>query len=44
MGLVECLAGDTEEALKVADRNLYRAKRDGRDCLVVSVQAAEAAP
>lgn len=40
MGLVECAAGDTEEALKVADRNLYQAKRDGRDRLVISVQAA----
>ncbi|HET8729768.1 MAG TPA: GGDEF domain-containing protein [Moraxellaceae bacterium] len=42
MGVVECAAGSAEEALRSADINLYRAKADGRDRIVTSVQ--EAAP
>ena len=42
MGMVECAAGSAEAALRSADVNLYRAKADGRDRIVTSVQ--EAAP
>lgn len=40
MGVVECDSGSTEDALKAADRNLYQAKRNGRDCVVLSVHGA----
>lgn len=43
MGVVECDSGGTEELLKAADRNLYQAKRNGRDCLVLSVHGTAAA-
>ena len=32
--------GTPEESLKAADRNLYQAKRNGRDCVVLSVHGA----
>lgn len=38
MGVVESRAGDEESALKQADFNLYRAKAEGRDRVVASVQ------
>jgi diguanylate cyclase (GGDEF)-like protein len=38
MGIVECCSGTIEQALKMADVNLYRAKSEGRDCVVSSVQ------
>jgi diguanylate cyclase (GGDEF)-like protein len=37
IGLVESLEGSGEDALRVADANLYRAKGDGRDRVVGSV-------
>lgn len=37
MGAVECVTGSGEEALKAADQNLYRAKREGRDRVVTSM-------
>lgn len=42
MGVVECGAGSVESALKAADVNLYRAKHEGRDRVVVSVQEVAA--
>jgi diguanylate cyclase (GGDEF)-like protein len=38
MGVVECRGGTEVAALKLADLNLYRAKDEGRDRVVVSVQ------
>lgn len=38
MGLVECCSGTEEEVLKTADLNLYRAKAEGRNQVVMSVQ------
>ncbi|MCC2637528.1 MAG: hypothetical protein K0Q68_1247 [Moraxellaceae bacterium] len=40
MGVVECGAGSIDAALKAADVNLYQAKHDGRDRIVVSAQEA----
>lgn len=40
MGVVECGAGSIEAALKAADVNLYQAKHDGRDRIVVSTPEA----
>jgi diguanylate cyclase (GGDEF)-like protein len=36
-GVAQVVEGDTEQALKVADHNLYRAKQAGRDRVVGSV-------
>ena len=33
-------AGGCEEVLRLADANLYRAKREGRDCVIASPAAA----
>lgn len=38
MGVVECREGSAEQALKAADVNLYRAKSEGRDRVVSSLQ------
>lgn len=43
MGVVECRGEPIEEALKQADRNLYRAKQGGRDQAIYSM-AMEVAP
>lgn len=37
MGVVECRGGSDEDALRQADLNLYRAKAEGRDCVITSV-------
>lgn len=42
VGIAQVVEGDTGWALKVADRNLYQAKREGRDRIVASVAFAEA--
>ncbi|RTL30464.1 MAG: GGDEF domain-containing protein [Burkholderiales bacterium] len=42
VGIAQVVEGDTGWALKVADRNLYQAKRDGRDRIVASVAFANA--
>ncbi|MDO9235202.1 MAG: GGDEF domain-containing protein [Aquabacterium sp.] len=36
VGIAQVVDGDTDWALKVADQNLYQAKRDGRDRIVAS--------
>lgn len=41
VGIAQVVEGDTGWALKVADRNLYQAKREGRDRIVASVAFAE---
>jgi diguanylate cyclase (GGDEF)-like protein len=41
VGIAQVVEGDTGWALKVADRNLYQAKRAGRDRIVASVAFAE---
>jgi diguanylate cyclase (GGDEF)-like protein len=41
VGIAQVVEGDTGWALKVADRNLYQAKRDGRDRIVASMAFAE---
>jgi len=38
MGLVECRSESGEQALKLADRNLYVAKQQGRDRIVSSIE------
>ncbi len=43
VGIAQVVGGDTALALKVADRNLYQAKRDGRDQIVASVAFAPGA-
>lgn len=43
VGIAQVVEGDTALALKVADRNLYQAKRDGRDQIVASVAFAQGA-
>lgn len=40
VGIAQVVEGDTGWALKVADRNLYQAKREGRDRIVGSVAFA----
>lgn len=40
VGIAQVVEGDTGWALKVADRNLYQAKREGRDRIVASVAFA----
>ena len=42
VGIAQVVEGDTGWALKVADRNLYEAKRAGRDRIVASMAFAEA--
>lgn len=41
VGIAQVVEGDTGWALKVADRNLYQAKRAGRDRIVASMAFAE---
>jgi len=41
VGIAQVVEGDTGWALKVADRNLYQAKRAGRDRIVASVAFTE---
>jgi diguanylate cyclase (GGDEF)-like protein len=43
VGIAQVVEGDTDWALKVADRNLYQAKREGRDRIVASVAFAASA-
>lgn len=43
MGVVECRGEPVEEALKQADRNLYKAKQNGRDQAVYSMATEVAA-
>ena len=37
LGVVQYTGGDPDQALRVADRNLYAAKARGRDCIVASM-------
>lgn len=41
VGVAQVLAGDVEAALKVADQNLYLAKKAGRDRIVVSPDSVQ---
>ena len=41
VGIAQVVQGDVEEALRVADRNLYQAKQAGRDRMVASVAFPE---
>lgn len=41
VGIAQVVEGDTGWALKVADRNLYQAKHEGRDRIVASVAFAD---
>lgn len=43
VGIAQVVEGDTSWALKVADRNLYEAKRAGRDRIVASMAFPEGA-
>lgn len=43
VGIAQVVEGDTGWALKVADRNLYQAKREGRDRIVASMAFAQEA-
>jgi len=42
IGVVECRGEPIEEALKQADRNLYKAKQEGRDRAIYSLVTGEA--
>lgn len=44
VGVAQVVEGDTEWALRVADRNLYRAKQEGRDRIVATMAFPEPAP
>jgi diguanylate cyclase (GGDEF)-like protein len=44
VGIAQVVEGDANWALKVADRNLYQAKRAGRDTIVGSVAFASVEP
>jgi diguanylate cyclase (GGDEF)-like protein len=41
VGVAQVVEGDLEQALRVADRNMYRAKQAGRDRMVASVAFPE---